>query len=695
MLTRTCTRCRARKIKCDRQKPCKGCVSTAAECVYPPGPGRAPKRPRKVVNQRVLDRLERLESVIKRMASEGDEKIPEAPTQPKQKSKSLGLEELQVDTSSLDQQTGRLVITDNRSVYVSNILWASLGDEIEELRDMLKELEGTDESDEISDDEPSPSSVSIDESAAVMGLQTASQSLYSYHPEPSQASDLFEIFKENVVPLVHIFHMPTLIPICWQAFSLPETLDCNTEALMFAIYYSAIISMNTHQCEDILRLSRTAALKHYHFAMKHAIARANILNTQSTVLLQAVVLFLSALRNEDASRTCWSLTALIFHAARAMGLHRDGTEFSLSPLETELRRRLWWHICLLDIRSAEYHGFELIAHEYMFDTRLPLNINDSDLTAEMKEFPLEHEGTTEMTYCLIRCEVLRVMWKTGYVQFCREDTSKELSFSNRVSLVNDLQRTLEERYLKYCDSNIPLFKVCQTVARLTIARTWLVLYYPLLQKRDYCDLIPGIRDKLFFTSLKILELSQGLLRDSDIIHLSWHSKTHVQWHAVAFLLSEICLRPPSGDCDRAWGYIQTIYECWKLKKNKGDLWLPLKRLMAKASHAREIERMCGYSTQMADLPASGHSVSLDTVVVGFTEMTPSLTDAFPAPDEIGPQLSEQAGVSSTESWGSFFNLIPDDSILEAMSYQQSTLDIDNIVRDWAGEFDETEVSTGE
>lgn len=78
----------------------------------------------------MLDRLERLETVIKRMASEEDEKIPEAPAQPKPKSNSLGLEGLQVDTSSLDQQTGRLVITDNRSLYVSNILWASLGDEV-------------------------------------------------------------------------------------------------------------------------------------------------------------------------------------------------------------------------------------------------------------------------------------------------------------------------------------------------------------------------------------------------------------------------------------------------------------------------------------------------------------------------------------------------------------------------------------
>ncbi|KAJ5630856.1 uncharacterized protein N7484_010956 [Penicillium longicatenatum] len=571
-------------------------------------------------------------------------------------------------------------------------MWASLGDEIEELRDILNEPEGPDDSDDIANNGSSPSSALIDENSAVMGLQTTPQSLYMYHPQPSQAATLFEIFKENIVPLVHIFHIPTLIPVCWRAFTSPETLDCNTEALMFAIYYSAVISMDNKQCEDFLGLSRAAAVNHYHFAMKHAIARANILNTQSTALLQAVVLFLSALRNEDASRTCWSLTALMFHAARAMGLHRDGTEFSLSPLETELRRRLWWHICLLDIRSAEYHGFEPIAQEYMFDTRVPLNINDSDLTTELKDFPIEHEGTTEMTYCLIRCEVLRVMWKTGYVQFCRENTSKKHSFLRRASLVNDLKRTLEEKYLIYCDRSIPFHKVCETVAQLTIARTWLVLYYPLVQQGNHRDLIPGIRDKLFFTSLKILELSQGLLTDPQISHFSWHSQTHVQWHAVAFLLSEICLRPPSNDCDRAWGYIQTVYEGWKLKKNKGDVWLPITRLVAKASDAREIGKMCDF-VPLTNLAATGYSGgSLDTLGFEFPAVSHSAADTFPACEKIGREVSEQKDVSSADSLDSFFNLFPDNNIFDTISYEPSTLDIESIIRNWAGDFHEAETS---
>jgi hypothetical protein len=65
------------------------------------------------------------------MAHEGGvEEPPKRSTQSNQQSNSLGLEELEVDTSSLDQQTGRLRINDNRSVYVSNVMWASLGDEV-------------------------------------------------------------------------------------------------------------------------------------------------------------------------------------------------------------------------------------------------------------------------------------------------------------------------------------------------------------------------------------------------------------------------------------------------------------------------------------------------------------------------------------------------------------------------------------
>lgn len=426
-----------------------------------------------------------------------------------------------------------------------------------------------------------------------MGFQALAQSLRAYHPPLSQSVALFEIFKQRIAPLVHIFHMPTLVASYWDAVASPESLDRNTEALLFAIYYSAVISMESQQCEEVLGFSRAAAVKHYQFAVEQAMARANLLNTQSVVLIQAVVLFLSALRNEDASRTAWSMTALIFHIAQAMGLHRDGASFGLRPLEIEIRRRLWWHICLLDIRSSEYHGCEPIVHESMFDTRMPLNINDSDLTPDMTVPPTEREESTEMTFCLIRCEVMRIVWKTGYVPPAMRrpgQPAEGLSLAERASLAEDLQQRLEERYLKHCDTSSPFFQACVTVARLTIARTWLVVYYPLRQKDNGENLPSPIRDQLFTISIKVLELSCELLTSPALAQWTWHCKTHVQWHAVAFVLSEICSRPPSQDCDRGWEYTQALYNRWKMKENKGNLWRPINRLMAKAQYVREVQK---------------------------------------------------------------------------------------------------------
>lgn len=153
--------------------------------------------------------------------------------------------------------------------------------------------------------------------AAIMGFRSLAHSLRDYHPSISQSVALFEIF-----------HMPTLTTLFWNAVASLDTLDCNTEALLFAIYYAAITStIDQTQCP--LGLTRPQALCTCRSAVEQALACADLLNTQNMVLLQAAALFLCALRNEDDSRTLCSLTALIVHIAQAMGLYRDGVAFGL------------------------------------------------------------------------------------------------------------------------------------------------------------------------------------------------------------------------------------------------------------------------------------------------------------------------------------------------------------------------------
>lgn len=171
--------------------------------------------------------------------------------------------------------------------------------------------------------------------AALLGFRALTYSLQSKHPPVLKYVALLGIFTENMLPVVCIFHMPTTTRIYWDAIASLDSLDKNTEALLFAVYYSAI-SMKSRQCINTMDISREAAIEKYRFAVEQAMARANLLNLQSITLLQAAVVSLSVLLNEDDSCTAWSLTSFICHKQKLWTFTVTAT-FWPEPFETELR----------------------------------------------------------------------------------------------------------------------------------------------------------------------------------------------------------------------------------------------------------------------------------------------------------------------------------------------------------------------
>lgn len=88
-------------------------------------------------------------------------------------------------------------------------------------------------------------------------------------------------------------------------------------------------------------------------------------------------------RNADSGRTGWILNGLLIRAAVAVGLHRDGEQFNLSPLDCEIRQRLWWQILGSDGRAAEDHGLAAGPNggfDGFCDTKLPAHIDDRDIS---------------------------------------------------------------------------------------------------------------------------------------------------------------------------------------------------------------------------------------------------------------------------------------------------------------------------
>ncbi|KAK6865452.1 bikaverin cluster-transcription factor [Apiospora arundinis] len=545
------------------------------------------------------------------------------------------------------------MVREQTSYYVNdNALWGNLADEVEELREMLLDPGSDDESlDSPTLGGSSLTSSSSGMNAAIFGYRSMAHSLHPLHPSLAQAVALFRVFTERVAPMVRIFHIPTLSRDYWDALASLDSISKDTEAVLFTVYYTAVISLTPQSCMEVLGVPREQALTHFRFAVEQSLARANLLNTQSMTLLQAATCFVLALRNEDDSRTPWSLASLIYHTAQTMGLQRDGTHFGLKPFETEMRRRLWWHICLLDNRSSEYHGFEPFVNDLAFDTKPPLNINDSDIEPNMLEFPEERTGFTEMTFCLIRIESLAAAWDI----FRKPATASEskghpveevLSLEQREVLLKELEEKTQNKYLRHCDPIVPSQLIVLLPPQLIFKRYWLLMHAPRTRKgktgqaQTSKTYDASTRDQLFLTSVEILELSSRLLLDPLLAPWHWHSHTYIQWSAVALVLSELCARPPSADCDRAWECVQQVYDCWKLNERaqRGTLWRPLRRMMAKARYVREMQQtepkqrgqgISAYrnttSTNPAILPPAAGSVQ---PAVSGSDLTSSSTAYF-------------------------------------------------------------------
>ena len=482
-----------------------------------------------------------------------------------------------------------------------------------EMRDILDVPSSEDEDEISSPDQSIPGGSSVSHQGFIFGYSSMMNTLRTLHPSPSQLFGLMLIYEENVDPIVRILHRPTMRSIVMKASSNTDILSKSEEVLLFSIYYGAVCSLTPRQCEKQLGENKEQLSNRFRFAVEQALARANFLNSSSLMVLQAFVLFLICVRSQDDTRLVWSLSGLTTHLAQALGVHRDGSNFGLSPYETEMRRRLWWHICILDTRAAEDHGADPSFTEAFYDARMPLNINDDDISPETKETPKERQGTTEMTFCLIRFELSAASRRMNFagpgLSHCGFKRPQK-TLEEREKMIEEVHKRVDAQHLQYCDMTIPyvtflaahmqdemltysrIYWVSATVGRLVLAKMWLMAHHPLQytgsdEKLKYNH---DIRDRLFVTSVEIIEFSCLLENNENTAKWGWLFRTYMQWHAIAFVLSELCHRPPGPDYERAWKAVESVYDDrvqHPPKSQSGMLWKPMKQLYAKARAIRE------------------------------------------------------------------------------------------------------------
>lgn len=90
----------------------------------------------------------------------------------------------------------------------------------------------------------------------------------------------------------------------------------------------------------------------------------------------------------DADKDIWFLLALEVNLAMRMGYHRDPSHFpGISPLKSEMWRRLWATVLQGDILVSSQMGMPRMISDWQCDTAEPQNLNDTDLDQDTSELP--------------------------------------------------------------------------------------------------------------------------------------------------------------------------------------------------------------------------------------------------------------------------------------------------------------------
>jgi len=335
--------------------------------------------------------------------------------------------------------------------------------------------------------------------------------------------------------------------------------------------------------------SKTDLSLRYRLGLEHALAKADFLNRPDIVLVQAFAIFLGVVRRHDSPRFVWMMTGLVIRMAQYLGLQRDGAHLKhLTPFEMEMRRRVWWAVCMLDVRASEDQGTDLTIPSGSFDTKVPLNINDADINPRTKEMPTQRDGMTDMSFARMSvglCDLTRQMMAPGVKEGAagQEDQGR---------LLNEIYEKYEHGYFPHTtgSGNIAYW-VGVTIARLVRAKMTLLVSVPVLfsSQTEHCS--EEIRTKLLISAIEVAEYNHALNAEQACRQWRWIYQSYTHWYVIVYLMIEFSRRPWSSIIERAW---VALHSRWLIPaqtpvdKNL-RIWFPLRKLMAKARKHRDAE----------------------------------------------------------------------------------------------------------
>ncbi|KAK4565869.1 hypothetical protein LTR86_003718 [Recurvomyces mirabilis] len=569
---KACLGCYRRKLKCSQdQTGCTNCVKANLPCVFPTA-DKGIKRRRGPYKKDKPPRERHLEHLVKYLE----------PQDTSTGAAQCGTVSTTVDDPTLLNGNGK------RRIERTHVPHDKQSASEDLVKDALIALTQTslDQGPRIDSKEQAESSMPIPRIVPTCGPLEGSTLT------PDRLVQYWQLYQARVDPVTKLLHCPTLAVAFFSHVSELNRLSPDMQTLICSICFLAVGTCTVKEAENRFGESREGLLQRYSTLVESSFADDS--GTPSLESLQALVLYMIGIRRKDDATSISALFGLARRLAQMLRLNEDpGTTHK--PLEAELRRRLWWHLCSVESRAAEESSVRTKSIKDGSNVKLPGNYSDIDLNSTIAELPEPCQGRSDMTPVLLRWEsqnMVHELWraKRPYDTGGLALTQPEI-ISAQTRILDQTEARVEQDYLQYLHKSRPIDWWGLTYHELLSVKVRMMIDHPFSQVPTK-DMSSLERSQILQSSVAIINITHRMVTDPRVEPWHWYGRGYVQWHSLAIVVAELGRIKDKAFASSAWAVLDPILADWdKLysQRKEEPAWVHVNALISRARQLRDAD----------------------------------------------------------------------------------------------------------
>ncbi|KAF4126203.1 Fungal trans [Geosmithia morbida] len=535
-----CHLCQKRKIKCDRRFPCANCTKKGVQCVPVAQPRQ---RRRRFPEHKLLERLREVEDLLLKnnvkyepLHGHGHGNGPGHTDRADDDSGESGDESGHEQSNKIDHGASS---TPGTLYHQELVFQAPEGSEPHVIGKKAWDQAFAD-----------------DGHLLLSSPVNSSVQLWELHPEPVNMFRLWQIYLDNVNPIMRLAHPPTLQGRIIEAAGNVKAIESPLHCLLFGIYAMAVMSMTASECQATFGLPRDELLERYQFACQQALRAGSFLRTDDRDCLTGLFLYLISVREKSHPQALWSMLSVALRIAQRMGMHSEATNSRHNVLEAELRRRLWWAMAFIDSRMTEFTEYKATVLNPSWDCKVPLSVNDSELHASMTEPPAVRDHASDAMFVSSYSHIADYVRHSNFYLDFTNPMLKPLAKPR--GDMDSLERMIETKYLQACDPNNAFHFMTMWTMRTFFSKYRLVEHYSRYSDPSM-DQTEADREAAMRHAFNVLRNDTRLMESPLTSRYRWFLWTHFPMVSFVHVLLGLRRNPLCPLADEAWTVLANGY----------------------------------------------------------------------------------------------------------------------------------------